>query len=150
MNPERPHAPGQKLFHRLAWIRAQRINDRRAHEPVGIELDHIKHVAIIEPIKDHLDQVDPAHSRRPALRQQLLGRERRRLHVRFRESRRERIMGDVGRPDVRVRVDVRLHGGLPSLGETTTSKNQSQPAAGKISVPFGPCLLRVGHYGFPV
>ena len=95
--------------HRGSGIGAQRVDDRRADEPIGVELDHVEHVAVVELVVAHLDQVDPPDTGRPADRQQLLGRERLRLHVGDREARRQRVMGHVGRPDVRMGVDVGFH-----------------------------------------
>ena len=80
-----------------------------------MQLDHVEHVAVVEAVIAHLDQVHAADARGPALRQQLLGRERFRLHVGDRELGGQRVMRDVGRPDVRVGVDVGFEGGQWSM-----------------------------------
>ena len=82
------------------------------------QADHVEHVAIVGAVEAHLDQVDPPDARRPAGGEQLLGGERRGLHVLDGEALGQRVVADVGRPDVRVGVDVRFrsHGESLVLG----------------------------------
>ena len=118
-NPEGVNAPRRKLFHRLVGSRAERVHDRRPHEMLVVKLDHIKHVSVVKTIEAHLNQVDAGDPRRFAEGEQLLGGERPGHHVLDLEARRQRVMADVGRPDVRMRVDVRA--GRRSHGFTFAS-----------------------------
>ncbi len=106
LNSKRRDAERCQVAHGSARIGGQRVDDRSAHKTIGVQLDHVEHVAVVEAVIAHLDQVHPADARGPALGQQLLGRERFGLHVGDREVRRQRVVGDVRRPDVRVGVDI--------------------------------------------
>jgi hypothetical protein len=98
-----------KVFHGASGVVAEWIDDRGPHKSIRIELDHVEHIAIIELMVAHLDQVDSPDTGGPANCQKFFGCERRRLHVGHFEARCKRVVSNVGRPDVRVSVDVGFH-----------------------------------------
>jgi amino acid transporter len=86
------HAARAEVAHLPPGIVAQGIDDGRADEPPGEELDHLEQVPIVKAVKAHLDEVDPADARRTADGEQLMGGERRRMHVGRLEARCQRVI----------------------------------------------------------
>src|SRR5579883_126487 len=104
-NAERADAFGGEFAHPLDRF-GLRVDDGRADEHFGVELDHVQHVRVVEPVVAHLDEVDARDAGRLGVFEQVLRRERRRLHVVLFEAGREWVVSGVWSPDMDMRVYV--------------------------------------------
>ena len=75
------HPPPRQLDHLPLGLFLKGINDRRAGENILVQFNHVEHVAVIETVEAHLNEIDALHAVGPSVLEQLRGCERPGAHA---------------------------------------------------------------------